>query len=235
MSEGALPVPSLRDAERSEMRELYSRHFDAVDAEVFERDLAAKDWVVRIEGPDGALAGFSTLAYHAVELDGRRTWVAFSGDTIVDPSRWGEGRLARAWIHALLTIHAPHAEERLLWLLLVSGYRTYRFLPVFFEEFWPRHDRETPTEAHAAIEALARARFDGSYDLGRGIVRFPRPAVLREGLRGIPAHRRRDPHVEFFSRANPGHERGDELVCLTEVSPRNLTPAGRRVLRAAFR
>ncbi len=39
-----------------------------------------------------------------------------------------------------------------------------------------------------------------------------------------------DPHVEFFVRANPGHADGDELVCLTELTPTNLTPAGRRMV-----
>ncbi|MDJ0694121.1 hypothetical protein [Mastigocoleus sp. MO_188.B34] len=38
-----------------------------------------------------------------------------------------------------------------------------------------------------------------------------------------------DPHIEFFDRMNPGHLNGDELVCLTEISETNLTPAGKRM------
>lgn len=235
MSERCVPVASLRESERGAMRDLLARHFESVDDEVFERDLSAKDRVVLVEKPDGELVGFSTFAYHAAEVGGRRAWIVYSGDTIVDPSVWNEGRLARAWIRSMLAIHSPNSDEPLYWLLIVSGYRTYRFLPVFFREFWPRHDRTTPREARTAIETLARSRFDGGYDPERGIVRLPRPSVLREGLRGIPIHRRRNPHVAFFSRSNPDHERGDELVCLTEVCPHNLTRAGRRVLRAALR
>jgi hypothetical protein len=35
--------------------------------------------------------------------------------------------------------------------------------------------------------------------------------------------------VAFFARRNPGHERGDELVCLARVAPDNLTALGRRL------
>jgi hypothetical protein len=31
-------------------------------------------------------------------------------------------------------------------------------------------------------------------------------------------------YVAFFLSRNPGHAAGDELVCLTELSPANLTP-----------
>jgi hypothetical protein len=49
------------------------------------------------------------------------------------------------------------------------------------------------------------------------------------GLRGIPERRLRDEHVAFFAQRNPGHENGDELVCLTELEYENLTAAGKRM------
>jgi hypothetical protein len=64
------------------------------------------------------------------------------------------------------------------------------------------------------------------------VVRFERPQVLRPNLRGIPEKRLHDPHVAFFARANPGHGKGDELVCLTEITSGNLTRAGWRMVRA---
>ena len=45
----------------------------------------------------------------------------------------------------------------------------------------------------------------------------------------------RDRHVAFFAEKNPGHERGDELICLTELSYENLTAAGRRMWDAGER
>ena len=62
------------------------------------------------------------------------------------------------------------------------------------------------------------------------MVRFPEPQRLRGDLAGIPPGRRKSPHVDYFARRNPGHADGDELVCLTELSDDNLTPAGRRMV-----
>ena len=81
------------------------------------------------------------------------------------------------------------------------------------------------------IDRLAIERFGNTYDPRAGIVRLSEPQVLARGLRGIPAERLKNPHVAFFARANPGHSRGDELVCLTELADGNLTPAGRRMVR----
>jgi len=50
-------------------------------------------------------------------------------------------------------------------------------------------------------------------------VRFPQPQRLRTGLEKAPASREHDPHVRFFESRNPGHAKGDELVCLTELLP----------------
>ncbi len=66
-------------------------------------------------------------------------------------------------------------------------------------------------------------------------MRFGAPQILRGELHGIPPSRLADPHVGFFARRNPGHERGDELVCLVELSRDNLTPAGKRVWLAGER
>jgi hypothetical protein len=76
---------------------------------------------------------------------------------------------------------------------------------------------------------LARGRFGTCYDASTGIVTLKNPQVLREGLRGIPEERLSDPHVALFERLNPGHGKGDELVCLTEICEANLTRAGRRI------
>jgi hypothetical protein len=119
---------------------------------------------------------------------------------------------------------------RCFWLLLTSGFRTYRFLPVFWREFFPRFDAPTPAATQRLLDQLARDRFGAQFDPRAGVVRFTRPQPLRVGLEQVPAGRANDPHVAFFITRNPGHSRGDELVCLTELCPGNLTAAGRRMM-----
>lgn len=219
-----------------EMYGLLGDQFEGVTRRGFEADLAGKNWVVLLRSPeDGRLRGFSTLHVYRRALEGVEVGVVYSGDTVVDGGAGMGSSLSRIWIGAVNALRRDAGLERLFWLLLTSGYRTYRFLPMYWRDFHPRFEAPFPSAAHRFRDALARDRFGPLYDPAAGIVRFPEPQVLRPDLRGIPPGRLRDPHVAFYARANPGHEAGDELVCLTELAWSNLTPAGRRMWKGGER
>jgi hypothetical protein len=229
---GLLARADLSSVQRDEMFSLLRRHFDGVTREQFELDLAEKNWVVEIRR-DGRLLGFSTLLVSEVIFEQQVLTAIYSGDTIVAPEAWNSPALARTWIAAVNHLRAAMAERPCYWLLLTSGFRTYRFLPVFWREFFPHHAGETPAHRERLLHHLARLRYGGCYDAAAGLVRFPRPQMLRETLGAIPTGRAADAHVAFFLAKNPGHIRGDELVCLTEIHERNLTAAGRRMVATA--
>jgi hypothetical protein len=218
--------------ERETMRTLLGTYFDGVTAEQFAKDLEEKDWVLRVFSGE-RLVGFSTLAVGEAVVAGRCVNVVYSGDTIMAPEAWGSPVLAKGWITLVRRACAELPVRPCYWLLLSSGFRTYRFLPVFWREFWPRHDAEMPEEVRVMRDVLARGRFGEAYDAEAGVVRFGAPQRLRGGLAEVPEGRMRDAHVAFFLTCNPGHAAGDELVCLTELSDDNLTAAGRRVVREA--
>jgi hypothetical protein len=218
--------------ERAVMRALLGTYFDGVTAEQFARDLEEKDWVLRVFSGE-RLVGFSTLAVGEAVVAGRCVNVVYSGDTIMAPEAWGSSVLARGWITLVRRACAELPVRPCYWLLLSSGFRTYRFLPVFWREFWPRHDAVMPADVQGMRDALARGRFGDAYDVETGVVRLGVPQRLRGGLAEVPEARVRDAHVAFFLERNPEHAAGDELVCLTELGDDNLTAAGRRVVREA--
>lgn len=217
---------------REAMHRLLARCFEGVSYPGFVRDLEDKDWVVLVEDDAGRLQGFSTLRVYDTVVDGQTVQVVCSGDTIVDAAARHSTALLRTWIDAVLRLRSPDPTRACYWLLICSGYRTYRLLPVFWREFWPRFDRATPHEAVALMHRLASERWGACYRPREGIVRLPNPQVLRAGTALPPAARLRDPHVAYFLRRNPGHVCGDELVCLAEISVGNLTAAGARLLGA---
>jgi hypothetical protein len=175
--------------------------------------------------------GFTTMQVFATQRGGQRLNIIYSGDTIMAPEAWGAAVLARGWISLVRALRERRAVEPWYWLLLSSGFRTYRFLPVFWREFWPRHDAEPTADQAALLSSLARERFGRRFDPSTGVVRFPHPQRLRGHLAGIPEGRVLGQDVRFFLQRNPGHVEGDELVCLTELSDANLTSAGRRMIR----
>jgi len=223
-----VPREALSVAQRDAMFALLARHFEGVAREHFEADLAEKNWVLLIED-EGRLCGFSTLVFYQTRYRGEVVAVVYSGDTIMERGAWGTPELPRSWIAAVRTLQWQSPRVPIYWLLLTSGFRTYRFLPVFFREFFPRPERPTPPDVSARLAFLAEERLGARYLKQRGIVRFAQPQRLRAELAEVPEGRRRDPYVAFFLERNPGWREGDELVCLTEIAYSNLTPAGRRM------
>ena len=141
-----LPRAAVTAPMREQMFHLLSAHFDGVERALFDADLDEKDEVITLSDADGALRGFSTLRAWRLELDGQALWALFSGDTIVDQAAWGSPALARGWLEAALRLRERAGGEPVYWMLICSGFRTYRFLPVFFHQFFPRHDAPTPPE-----------------------------------------------------------------------------------------
>jgi hypothetical protein len=219
---------ALSGAEIDGMRHLLSLHFAGVTPEQFRRDLEEKNRVVLLRrGKE--LVGFSTLLAYQILVEGETVGIIYSGDTIVAPEAWGTMTLPRAWIGAVNRLRSEMVCTRCYWLLLASGFRTYRFLPVFWKEFHPRFGQTIPWEKRRILEAAARGRFGARFDPVAGIVRFDHPQQLVGGLECVPQSRLSDPHVAFFIKANSGHFQGDELVCLAELCESNLTRAGRRM------
>jgi hypothetical protein len=228
-----IPVGDLSLVDREAMYTLLNRHFVGVRSDVFGADLRQKNWVLLLrDGESGELWGFTTFLIYQVQFGGELLNIVYSGDTIVDPNAWGSSMLPKAWLGAINQLRQDYPEGRFYWLLICSGYRTYRFLPVFAKTFYPRYDEVTPERDAALIQMLAAERFGELYNPMTGVVQLLHPQQLREGLSGIPEGRLSDPHIQFFAQHNPGADAGDELVCLTEVCEENLTSAGRRIWSA---
>jgi hypothetical protein len=222
---------ALDAAEVSEMYALFSTYFQGVSERRFRADLDEKQWIVRVLR-GGELCGFSSLRVTRHVRRGKPLAVLSSGDTIIAPEARSTTVLARTWIGAVNRLRVIHREPEFVWMLLVSGFRTYRLLPVFWREFYPCHARATPASVEDDMQSVASTLFGAQYSPKDRVVRFVEPQVLRAEHAGIPAGRRGDPHVEFFDSRNPGHAQGDELVCWTRLSCDNLTEAGMRMWRA---
>ena len=142
---------------RDAMFALLAAHFAGVDRVTFDRDLDEKSCAILLEDGAGVLRGFTTMLVYESRVAGAPVSVIYSGDTIVERAWWGSPVLARTWIGAALHVRGDGRPKDVYWLLLTSGFRTYRFLPVFFRDFYPRCDAATPPPAgRAARQARER-------------------------------------------------------------------------------
>jgi hypothetical protein len=230
-----LAVSGLSQAEARRLFELFSEHYEAVAEAAFMRDLSAKDWIVVLRDTESRIQGFSTMSlqHHSIPPMGRIR-ILFSGDTVISPSYWGSQALPFALLNLAGRVCA-RSPDPLYWLLITKGHRTYRYLPAFSLEYWPRHDREMPEGIRLLRDNLGRACFGNTYDPERGILAYPESrGHLKPELAAIPVGDLARPEVAFFLAANPGYTRGEELVCLTRLDSRNLRPLPRRIFEAGL-
>ena len=221
----------LTEAGRREMFDLFKDCFSS-EEKIFLRDLSDKQWVILLrETETGKLGGFTSLKIFDFEFKGESMIVVYDGDTVISPEFWGTTMLSKTWIKTVLKI-TRNDPRPVYWMLITSGFRTYRFLPVFYKEFYPCYQLETPPDVKVLMDTLAETLFGSDYLKDLGVVRFTQGATpLVEDLAEVGQGRLDDPHIAFYLHNNPGHVNGDELVCLTKIGDDNYTPAGRRMLR----
>jgi hypothetical protein len=219
-------------SQREEMFALMESYYEHADRATFDADLEEKDWVIQIFDEDtNKLKGFSTQILLHLQVCGRSVRALFSGDTIIDRDARGQRNLFQVSGWFLRSLMSRHADDDLYWFLISKGYKTYRFLPLFFHEFYPRYDMPTPPRFAAVIDALAGHKFPGAYDSRAGIVRAGSCSCrLRPGAADITPDRLNDPHVRFFAERNPRHSAGDELCCIAPLTLGNFTPAAYRAM-----
>ncbi len=215
---------------------LYDKYYDGTDYSLFLQDLSNKDYVILLRDNNGAIQGFSTLAVLPFEFEANTQRAIFSGDTIINHYHWGERTLPIAWCHLAGQIKASAPEQPLYWFLIVKGYRTYRYLSLFSKRFFPTWRHDTPPQYQALMNYLATMKFGSAYDPQRGVIRFPTPhGYLRKPWADIRPAIRDKPDVRYFLERNPGYEKGDELMCLTELCPENLRSHARQAFMEGLR
>lgn len=224
-----IPRAELDEARVRTLFALFERHYAEVSLEAFRSDLAEKDWVILLSDKEGTIRGFTTL--RVIDLPDEGVRAAFSGDTIIDPEYWGEQELVRLWVRFMGWLKRERPDQRLFWFLLSKGYRTYLFLPIYFLEFFPRHDAPTPEREQRLLNLLASRKFGADFDPATGVIAFAESrGHLRADLADVAPHRENDPHVRFFLEKNPRYREGTELVCLAELTPTNLKPVAKKLL-----
>ncbi|MBD1891541.1 hypothetical protein H6F50_17855 [Coleofasciculus sp. FACHB-712] len=224
-----VPKPKIQTYLIRLMYDLYTQYYDGSSWEIFQQDLSNKDYVILLWNEEEKLQGFSTLAILSFEFEGKPKRAIFSGDTIIHHQYWGEQTLPLAWCRLAGKIKGEAMEQPLYWFLIVKGYRTYRYLSVFAQRFYPTWRYPTPVNYQALMDYLAQTKFGDDYDPASGLIRFPSSlGHLRGSWAEIKEGFQHKPDVRYFLERNPEYYKGHELVCLMELSEENMRSHAQR-------
>ena len=216
MTGNILPAAQCTQAQLCAMYALMAQHYEGTQETVFRQDFADKDYVLLLHDESGSIVGFTTQKLLHFPVDGREIHGVFSGDTIIRQDLWGDPELFRVWAQFWF----PYAEqfEEFYWFLICKGYKTYRILPLFWEEFYPSRKAPVPPRMQAIMDAYAALLYPDAYNPATGVVEYRHAKDrLRPGVADITPARLRNPDIAYFLQRNPGHTQGHDLVCLARL------------------
>lgn len=225
-------VNTLSEKQRKMMYSLYTSYYAGCEKALFFHDLSDKQLVIILTDKNDIIRGFTTLFVSEHEINHKPVRSVFSGDTIIQHEYWGDQSLTRTWCRFVGELKAQQPDVPLYWFLIVKGQRTYRYLRIFSKKFYPTYSSQTPKEIKQIMDQFGQTRFGSNYHVDTGLVQFDQShGYLKQEWSGMETKSLSNKDVTFFLLQNPGYQKGDELVCLTELSENNL----QRFALGAFR
>ena len=224
-------VTELNTSEKHALLKLHQHYYENVKSSVFYKDLEQKDFLIVIYNDREQISGFSTIQLIWLEIDDLQHLFLFSGDTVVKEEVRNSPVLAGGFAYFLHYLIKTYPENPKHWFLITKGYRTYRFLPVYFKEFYPTYNRPFSLMHRKILDAIAMYKFGNQYNPEDQIIRYyEEKDHLKPEFAEIPGGKLKNPDVAFFYLKNPGFIHGNEFACIADISESNLKPLVGRIL-----
>lgn len=220
-----VPCNQLNEATLQSMLRLMQENYTDITEAQFLKDLSKKQYVGLLIDSEHEVRGFTTYAINPNHSGTESYSVLFSGDTIISPEFWGTIELIRGWCFSVAQIMKTEPNKTWYWFLLSKGHRTFMYLPLFFETYYPQCDGipEEQKVLFELMEELASQIYPDLYEKGSGIIRFPyEGGELKESLAQGTFDKSSKKHVSWFIQKNPHFYKGDELICLSKIDPNNM-------------
>ncbi len=225
---------------------LMKKHYENVKKDKFLIDLYDKNDVFLLF-ENGKLKGFSTIKKmeldigneEGVEGEAVKGKIAgfFSGDTIIEKGfSWGI-EFQKEWIKYCLLESEKNMKNgiKTYWFLISKGIKTYMYLPTYFKNFCPKVDYVESEREKKIKDIYAEKIYGDRYNRKTGIVKNDGTNdFLRENVVVLSEKQLKNKNIQFFLERNPDYKKGDELVCLAQISFKNLTNLGKRVLKEIY-
>lgn len=203
-----------------EMYAIYEKYYENTNFPLFWSDLSKKTGAILIFHPTtNVIVGFSTIAVHHFKLENKNYTTVFSGDTVIEKEFWGSRALIIGMTKFMVKLRFKHPTDKLYWVLISKGYKTYLLLANNYYTYYPHVDGKH-TELAPIIEHYCEQYFPKYYDDNTGLLNFGEDY---QPLKGEVAPitekmRRRNRKIKFFEEMNPSWKAGTELPCIGEIS-----------------
>jgi len=223
-------ISEISSQEVHQMFLLMNEFYEHMQEQVFLNDFYDKDYCLTLEHETDGLVGFTTQKLLDVVVNGEVVHGMFSGDTIIHKQYWGSFELFRVW--AQFWFEYAQKYPAFYWFLICKGYKTYRIMPLFWEQYYPCYKEETPEYEQEIMDAYATLLFSEEYNKATGVIEYHKiKDRLKEGVADITQSQLKNKEISYFCEKNPNHAGGNDLVCLAKIDKSLLK---KRLLGALF-
>lgn len=202
-----------------EMYAIYEKYYENTNFGLFLSDLNKKQGAILIFHPlSNIIVGFSTIAINQFKVGKKNYTTVFSGDTVIEKEFWGSRALTVGMVKFLIKLRIKRPTDKLYWILISKGYKTYLLLANNFYRYYPNVDGKHADLA-PIVEYYCEQYFADYYDEQTGLLNF---GDDYQPLKGEVAPisekmRRQNRKIKFFEDMNPSWTAGTELPCIGEL------------------
>lgn len=186
--------------------------------ESFDQALASLERVSTLRDAHGDMQGLVGTRFSDHRVQGRRAGVLFIHWAVMAPAHRGGLTLFRLIVSEILAAKLRHPLRRLYMMFGATTFKSYLALARRGAPLWPSRRAPWPAWERALVEAAMDDLGNPNWDSGAGIVRRDGEIGFYEGVTHEAPKDLTDPDLRFYLEANPGHIKGDMLLCLVPVS-----------------
>ena len=218
------------------MYTLMQDNYDYVLLENFKKDLLQKDYVGVLTDINNIIQGFTTYAINPKNYSSNEFNIMFSGDTVISENYTGSQALTKGWVDTVAFFIKKYPNKKLLWFLMSKGYKTYLYLPFFFQKYYPALEKDrNDLRLIDIINNVSEILYPNNWNKLTGIIKFNKKIGQIKERHISKSVDKNNKHVDFFIQKNPGYTEGDELVCMAEVNINNLMRFPKLILERSLR
>jgi hypothetical protein len=214
---------SINEIEIKRMYFLMQENYDYILFENFKKDLINKDYVGLLIDNNNTIQGFTTYALNPKNYSHKKYNILFSGDTVIAEDFTGTQELTKGWGKTVGFFIKKYPQKKLLWYLMSKGYKTYLYLPFFFQKYYPALEKSrNDIRLKKIINEFSNLIYPDCWEEKLGIIKFKNKLGQVKEKHISKSIDKKNKHIDFFLEKNPGYIDGDELVCMAEVDIDNL-------------
>lgn len=169
----------------------------------------------------GRVVGFTGLRINRTSLEGKKQFLIYFGQTVIDPAFRGQALIPRTAVKLCLKFWRSLLVSDLYFWADALTYKAYLVFAKTVPVMYPSWKCPTPVHIKSIIDHLGSIHYKANYCEASGTV-IKESILVNDTTTHIPTKYRQDADIRFFTEANPRYVDGHGLLTITQMTRKNI-------------